>query len=56
MDEVRDNFCGMVLPTYYVITGNQIQVTRLGSKYLYMLSHLTGPIHPFSKKNMLHKL
>lgn len=42
--EVKD-FQEPVLSFHHVSAENQTQVIRCGGKYLYPMSHLTGPIH-----------
>lgn len=39
----KDNLGKLIFSFYYVCPGDQTQVVELGSKFLYMLSHLIGP-------------
>lgn len=49
----KDNFQGLFLFLHRVGSGDQIQVVSLGSKSLYLVSHLPNPCKGFSKTDLL---
>lgn len=48
----ENNFWESALPFYHVGTGDQIQIIRLGSKRLSLLSHLAGLISVFESRGL----